>query len=229
MTSLPCRTPADLLALGRPLPRVARRLAQHAPITIVAFGSSSTEGHGASSPDRAYPARLEAELRRHQPANAITVLNRGVGGQDAREMLERYERDVAAAAPDLVLWQVGTNALVLERALAETEALVCDGLRRMRAAGYDVILLDPQYCPAVLDSADLQPLIQLLARLARQHEVALFRRFEIMRRWHEQDGMPIEASIIDDGLHMNDFSYGCIAELLAEAILEAAGDPAAPV
>ena len=31
-------------------------------VTIVAFGSSSTEGAGARAPDRRYPARLEASL-----------------------------------------------------------------------------------------------------------------------------------------------------------------------
>lgn len=185
---------------------------------MVAFGSSSTQGHGASSPDRCYPSRLEAELRQRFPADTISVLNRGIGGQDAREMLERYDQDVAAAGPDLVLWQVGTNALVLERTLAETEALVRDGLNRMRKAGYDVVLLDPQYCPAVRQSPDLRPMLGLLARLADEYAVGLFRRFDIMRLWHERDGLPVDAFIIDDGLHMNDFSYGCIARLLAQAV-----------
>ena len=41
---------------------VAARVAQKETITIVAFGSSSTEGIGASNTRATYPARLEAEL-----------------------------------------------------------------------------------------------------------------------------------------------------------------------
>src|SRR5579875_828315 len=37
-----CRAPLDLAALGAPLPRTAARLAARQPLTIVAFGSSST-------------------------------------------------------------------------------------------------------------------------------------------------------------------------------------------
>ena len=40
----------------------------------------------------------------------ITVLNRGVNGEEARDMLARFETTVIAEKPDLVLWQVGTNS-----------------------------------------------------------------------------------------------------------------------
>ena len=41
----------------------------------------------------------------------IDVLNRGIGGQEAPEELSRFESDVIAEAPALVIWQVGTNAV----------------------------------------------------------------------------------------------------------------------
>src|SRR4051794_30745873 len=49
------------------LPRVARQLASRLPVRIVAFGSSSTEGVGATSPSATYPARLEGELNQALP------------------------------------------------------------------------------------------------------------------------------------------------------------------
>ena len=45
------------------LPRVASKLASGQPVLIIAFGSSSTNGHGASSPEFRYPDRLAAQLR----------------------------------------------------------------------------------------------------------------------------------------------------------------------
>ena len=48
-----------------------------------------------------------------------------------------------------------------------------------------------------------------------------------MRYWHETDGIPFETFLSSDELHMNDWSYGCIAKLLAAAIAEAATRPMA--
>ena len=41
----------------------------------------------------------------------IDVLNRGIGGQEAPSELSRFEPDVLAEVPALVIWQVGTNAV----------------------------------------------------------------------------------------------------------------------
>ena len=78
------------------------------PVKIVAIGSSSTAGEGAILP---YPGRLEAAMQARFQNPAITVLNRGKGGQEAPEELSRFESDVIAEAPALVIWQVGTNAV----------------------------------------------------------------------------------------------------------------------
>ena len=45
---VPCSTPKSMKFEGS-LPRIARKLAAGEPVTIVAFGSSSTAGYGASS------------------------------------------------------------------------------------------------------------------------------------------------------------------------------------
>src|SRR5689334_12463495 len=88
------------------LPVVARKLATGQPVTIVAFGSSSTVGYGATSPIFSYPYRLADQLRRKFPQADITVLNRGVGGEDAVQMMARLQPAVLDAKPDLVIWQV---------------------------------------------------------------------------------------------------------------------------
>src|SRR5690349_14892563 len=43
---------------------ITRRLKQSRPVSILAIGSSSTEGVGASAKDRSYPATLEHLLQR---------------------------------------------------------------------------------------------------------------------------------------------------------------------
>jgi acyl-CoA thioesterase-1 len=87
---------------------VAQRLADVESVKIIAIGSSSTAGAGASSRAFSYPSRLEVELRTRFPRASITVINRGVGGEEAPQMLARFARGVIAEKPDLVLWQVGS-------------------------------------------------------------------------------------------------------------------------
>src|SRR5262245_23545516 len=57
-----CVVPRDLARLDLPLTRTARHLAAHRFVMIVALGSSSTAGAGASSAQATYPSRLMAEL-----------------------------------------------------------------------------------------------------------------------------------------------------------------------
>ena len=61
----------------------------------------------------------------------------------------------------------------------------------------------------------------MLDKLGRKVQVGVFRRFAIMRHWNEKQNLPFPAFVSRDGLHMNDWSYGCTAHLLAGAILDA--------
>jgi lysophospholipase L1-like esterase len=203
------------------LVRTATRIAQGQPLTIVALGSSSTAGYGASSAASTYPSRLEAELRSLLPERDIVVVNRGVNGEDAEEMLARLTRSVLAAHPDLVIWQVGTNAVLDGYPMAREGVLIRRGIRRLLDAGIDVVLMDPQYAPAVTGKPTAARFVQLLDKLGRDARVNVFRRFAIMRYWNEAEKLPFRTFVNADGLHMNDWAYDCTARLLAAAILEA--------
>src|SRR6185312_2492005 len=173
--------------LANPLPHLASRLAAGAPITIVAIGSSSTQGAGASSPAASYPSRLAVELQTHFPRNKITVLNRGVGGEEVRDMLKRFDRAVINEKPDLVLWQLGTNSVIRDHPLADHGAAIRAGLNRIRATGADAVLIDPQFAPKVIAKPDAALMVALIALTAKREDVDLFPRFDFMRRWFEVD------------------------------------------
>jgi len=91
-----CASPLALAVIDAALDRSAARIDREQPLTIVAMGSSSTKGAGASSPAMSYPSRLEAYLRQSFPRETITVLNRGVNGEEVREMLARFNDSVIA-------------------------------------------------------------------------------------------------------------------------------------
>jgi lysophospholipase L1-like esterase len=221
---VPCLPPKGGAKKMGSLPHVARKLAAGEPVVIIAFGSSSTAGYGATSPEFNYPNRLAAQLHRQYPTADITVINRGQGGEDAPEMMRRLQTSVIDMHPDLVIWQVGTNAVLRNLDPAETAKMVEDGIARIQAAGADLVLVDPQYSPRVNEHAESAgKMINLLNKVAELRKVGIFPRFEVMRDWHEKQAIPMDNFVVADGLHMSDWGYACFAQLLGDDIIKSVG------
>jgi lysophospholipase L1-like esterase len=221
---VPCMPPKGGAKSMGSLPHVASKLASGQPVVIVAFGSSSTAGYGTTSPEFTYPNRLAAQLHRQYPSADITVVNRGQGGEDAPEMMKRLQTAVLDMKPDLVIWQVGTNAVLRNLDPAETGKLVEEGVKRIQAAGADLVLVDPQYSPKVNERAEsASQMVKLLGKVAELRHVGFFPRFEVMREWHEKQAIPIDKFVIADGLHMTDWGYACFAQLLGDDIIKSVG------
>jgi acyl-CoA thioesterase-1 len=221
VTQPACAPSAEYLRLSGALPRVAERILKREPVTIVAMGSSSTAGVGATSAEHNYPNQLEKRLKLLFPGIVFHVINRGMSGAVDRQMLARFEEDVHAAEPDLVLWQVGTNALLNSDGISKEGDVMRDGLRRLRAIGADVVLIDPQYAPKVLKDPDAEPMVDLIRTIAREEGVPVFRRWAQMKEWKENRQIPFETFLSPDLFHMNDWSYACWAEALSGAISSA--------
>ena len=117
---------------------------------------------------------------------------------------------------------MGANAVLRDAEIVSIRSDILEGLRRMKASGADVILIDPQFAPKVLAKKDAETMVDLIASTAKANNVDLFRRFAVMRHWRNVARIPFETFISPDELHMNDWSYGCVAKLLAGAIAEAA-------
>ncbi|MBL8590264.1 MAG: SGNH/GDSL hydrolase family protein [Methylobacteriaceae bacterium] len=209
-----CRGGGQAIAL----PATALALRQSRPLRIVAIGSSSTEGVGAREPGNAYPARLEADLRTLLPGREIVVVNKGIGGEDVVEMMARFERDVVAEQPDLVIWQVASNAMMRGVPAERVGAEISRGLARIREIGADALLMTPQYAPRINGVGQREKMLSLLTALARIEGAALFPRYEIMQDWREGQALPFAAFLTEDGLHLNDWGYACTARLLSAQI-----------
>src|SRR5438132_5454562 len=214
-----CAAPPALIRIVPALARAAARIEQTKALTIVAVGSSSTQGTGASAASFSYPSRLEADLKVHLPGVEIRVINRGKGGEDAAEELERLGRDVIAEHPDLVIWQVGSNAVLRRDDLEMDEVLLRRGVALLKASGADVVLMDLQYAPRILERRATAAMEQLIVEIAQPAGVGLFRRFAVMQHWRAAQPPESPAMIGRDGLHMTDAGYTCLAIELAKALV----------
>ena len=221
---VPCLPPKGASRSMGSLPRVASKLVAGEPVVIVAFGSSSTAGFGATTPEFNYPNRLAAQLRRQYPTAYISVVNAGKGGEDAPEMMKRLQTSVIDLHPDLVIWQVGTNAVLRNLDPGETAKLVEEGIAQIQSVGADVVLIDPQYSPRVNEHAESAgKMMTLLNKTAELRKVGIFPRFAVMKDWHEKQAIPIDNFVISDGLHMSDWGYACFAQLLGDDIIKSVG------
>lgn len=222
LAASPCPARSAAASFNEPLMHTAARIRGTGDLVIVALGSSSTAGYGASSENANYPSRLATDLQARLPGRRVTMHNRGVGGETDVQMMQRFDRDVLAYHPDLVIWQLGTNALLMEDGVTRDAPRIKAGIARLKAAGSDVILMNPQYAPKVLKDPDHDEMVRLIDSVAAEEHVAVFERFAVMRDW-VTSGAEFATILSPDGLHMNDTSYGCIAHLLADSILTAAG------
>ena len=216
-----CTAPAAVTHFKVTLPNTARAIRRGKALTIVAIGSSSTEGIGASNRSYAYPAQLAAELKRRWPKLEIEVVNKGVGGEDAQQMLQRFATDVLPYKPQLVVWQVGSNYTLRHNDFDAYAAIVRKGINQLKAAHTDVILMDLQYAPKILAKPLHRRVIDTMAMLGNDAKVAIFRRYAVMRDWVSSGRHRMDDIVSRDHLHMNDASYSCIGRLLADSVATA--------
>lgn len=78
-------------------------------MTIVAFGDSITMDTHVEDETKRWLSVLQDMLSRQYPTINFKLINSGVGGHSDREKMTRYERDVLAHNPDVLLVQFGGN------------------------------------------------------------------------------------------------------------------------
>ncbi|HEX2842383.1 SGNH/GDSL hydrolase family protein [Hyphomicrobium sp.] len=220
--SADCTAPADLVKLQAPLPRLVAAVRESERIRIVALGSSSTWGAGASSRARAYPARLESELRTAWPKADVRVINAGVNGELARNMLARIGQQVTPHNPQLVIWQTGVNDAIRGVPLDTFRLQVRTGIERLRATGADVVLIDQQYYPGFKSVKDGPLYLAALRDTAAQFNVPVVQRFRIMQHLISSAQFTTATLLSPDQFHLNDRSYDCLGHLLAQSLRSAA-------
>ena len=156
------------------------------------------------------------------PAATVEIVNRGINGEDAWENIKRLDVDVLEAKPDLVIWQMGTNAILHDVDYEDFDRTVQRGIDRLQAARIEVLLMDLQYAPRVTEVPDHRRMLEHFDSIGARNRIPVFHRYAVMKYWADAMRADYVGMLSSDGLHLNDTSYGCLAERLADAIV---GDP----
>jgi acyl-CoA thioesterase-1 len=160
--------------------------------TVIAFGDSLVEGRGATA-GHDFVSVLESRL-------GVSILNAGRSGDTTRSARIRFERDVLARDPRLVIVLLGGNDFLRRLPIDETFdnlSAIVTGIRRRGAAvvlvGVSVGLLSDPYAPRYQELAD-----GTSAALVPDILSGIFGR----------------SSLMADPIHPNDDGYEIIADRL---------------
>lgn len=220
-----CRPPSSVLQFNNALPQLANALTSEQSIRIVAFGSSSTRGTGASGWDKTYPQIMLGRLKEQFPTKLIEVHNRGNGGELASHMLARLESDVLSIRPHLVIWQTGVNDAIRRVQPASFRQTVEAGLAKLADDKVDVVLLDQQLYPGASEIPDYPRFLQALHEIGANFGVPVFGRYELMDHLVKSSQFTIDELLAADRFHQNDVSYRCLGVALADALSVAIAQP----
>lgn len=216
--SFACRE-TPLTRFPATLASIAPKIAGGRTLSILAIGSSSTEGIGASSKDKTYPARLKVLLGQAWPNVAVDIVNAGIGGEIAPETLSRLKQAMTERRYDLVIWQVGTNDAVNGGDLDAFRTMIADGIATVRQAGPGLVMLDPQFFPGIREPERYRSFVDSIADVGRRERVPVLSRYDAMREWYRDDAAAFTGALSGDGFHMSDAGYDCLARDMAVSIV----------
>lgn len=177
-----------------------------------------------------FPNLLAQKLSEKYPDYHLTILNRGISGDQVIDLKNRWSEDCLALKPDLVTILIGINdvgfvmdenVLPTAKELAQFEAdyrFLLESLREETAA--QVVLMEPFVLPYPQDRQDwreqLDPRIQIVRRLAREFNTllvpldGLLNTKGIVSSFEEYTG--------DDGVHPTLLGHQAIADAWLNAI-----------
>jgi lysophospholipase L1-like esterase len=150
------------------------------------------------------------------------VVNAGVGGQLARDMVARIDKDVGPWKPQLVIWQTGVNDAIRSVPIDDYRQQLRKGLDRLRKMETDVVFIDQQFYPSFKRIKDGPLYMQAMRDIAGQYQIPVVQRYAIMQHLISSAQFTAATLLSPDQFHLNDRAYDCMGHLLAQSLRSAA-------
>src|SRR5690349_21062180 len=130
-----CDVPAYFVSGGNDLKRVANVVREDHRLSIAVVGTGSSALAGPEGPPSAYPARLEAILKRRMPGVAVKVTTLLRTRQTAEDLANGMSKLLLQEKPDLVIWQTGTIDAIRRVEPDDFRAALDDGIETLQKGG----------------------------------------------------------------------------------------------
>jgi acyl-CoA thioesterase-1 len=194
-----------------------------APLKLIAFGDSLTQGHGLA-PDRGFVAQLQGWLRAH--GHDVTVENAGVSGDTTAGGAARIGWTLAGGG-DAIIVELGGNDMLRGIDPATTRANLNAILKAVHAKGLPILLIGipapPNYGPEYEKQFDA-----IYPALATEYHAALVPDFFAPLRKGESRNQAMEKYMQPDGIHPNAAGVKRIVNALGPKVAALLGRVARP-
>jgi hypothetical protein len=215
-----CPRPDPFVIAEDALPATKAAIAKR-DLTIMALGGAATLGGPAHGTEFTYPARLAARLKEAFPGLKVKIVVHAVSLQSDAAVQKKLDVDLASDKPALVLWGPGASAAGRGDDLDTFIGDVSGTVGIIRSAGADLILMTLQYAPSVARVVNLFPYRGAVIRVGEMAAVPVLDRYELMRFWSDNDFLNLDVTEAEDRVRVARKLYDCMAEILAEAIVDA--------
>jgi acyl-CoA thioesterase-1 len=207
-----CRKGSAAFAGVSPLPQVAAALKRGKTLRILSVGAAPGWVVG---PSGDYSHVIEGMLEGALKGTDVIMIDRGISGELAADAAARMKNEVALEAPDLVLWQVGTNDALAYVPADQFAATVKDQVDWLKAHKVDVVLVGLQFAPAMLRDAHYKLIRDTLRQVAAREKVIVIRFYEAMEILNKaaEAGQPVA-----EQFERSEAGYDCLAQYVAHAI-----------
>lgn len=212
-----CEAPEHITHVEGKLPQTAAAMMKDRRLDILVLGSGSSTLPGLEGAKLAYPARLMAALQERFKDVKVSLTTDVKSRRTTADMAATLQTALDAK-PTLVIWQTGTFDAMRGVDLDGFRRALKGGIKKLQAAGIDVILVNMQYSPRTEMMLAAGAYADNMRWVAQQRDVPLFDRLGLMRYWSEAArfdfSAPQAASLVAQQVH------DCIGRLLADLIAD---------
>jgi lysophospholipase L1-like esterase len=215
-----CEVPGYILFGEGKLDHVKKVVEDDKRLTILVVGSGSSALQVSDGANKAYPGRLEEVLRKRFPQVDVKVVALAKSRQTAADMAQAMEKALLDRKPDLVIWQTGTVDAMRGVDPESFRASLDEGIDHAIDGGADLILMNMQYSPRTETMISLSNYADIMRVVARDRDVPLFDRREIMRYWYDSGHFDLNLATRDVATAYK--VHDCLGRALASLVVEAA-------
>ena len=204
----PCRVSDVHLKIVRHVPREVNLAERGTPVRIMVVGPRI----GGQSLSERKRSRLMQALEQRLPGTDFDIVDEGGAALPVAQGFEAMRDEIAAAKPDLVLWQVGTPDALNH---ADPELLgrkLVQAAEWLRGQSIELILIDPPFVPNVGHEKLYARVVGKIDQITTDWSINLVRRYAATQQFN-QSRNPRDGQ---QDAHMS--SSRCLPQLIAEAV-----------
>lgn len=180
---------------------------------LVCFGDSVTLGRGVTQ-EQSFCAQVGKAIR------AKTIVNSGIGGNNTRQALERFSKDVLQHRPSLVTLMFGLNDSFIEEgaagpriSLKEYESNMAYFITQLKRRGARVVLMTSNSTANAWENNDLRPYVEVVRKLAARHRVPFVDLYTYTAELQVEG-----VELYTDRVHPNSFVHEELAGMILKVV-----------